>query len=127
VAYCKAVGSSKKLVLIYHITSCHRVHACIPCGHKLINNQFIKSVAHYLPTVGIAACYGMDGRGAGIWVLVGSSLLFSGYWVALSWGREKLPRCETNHSPPMGTEVKKNANLYTHYSSYMFIVLCLIN
>jgi hypothetical protein len=73
--------------------------------------------------VGIATGYGLDGRGAGFRVPVGSrcSLLHvvqtgsgahpASYPIVLG---VKLPGLKADHSPPTSDEVNKNVDLYIH-------------
>jgi hypothetical protein len=90
-------------------------------------------------SVGIATGYGLDDRGVGVRVPVGSGIFSTSsrpalgptqppiQWVAgaLSPG-VKRPRCEADHSPPTSAEVKKMW-LYTSTPPYAFMAWCLIS
>jgi hypothetical protein len=82
--------------------------------------------------VGIATGYGLDDRGVGIRVPVGSRIFSSprcpdrlwGPPSLLSPGVKRLGR-EADHSPPITAEVKKTW-IYRSTSPYVFIAYCLI-
>jgi hypothetical protein len=81
-------------------------------------------------TVNIATNYGLDDRGVGDRVPVGSqrpdrlwvppSLLSNGYGAALSWG-VKRPGREADHSPPTSAEFKKTW-IYIYTPPYVFMM-----
>jgi hypothetical protein len=90
--------------------------------------------------VGIATSYGLDDRGVGVRVPVGSRIFSSPDRPdrlrstqppiqrvpgALSPGVKRSGR-EVDHSPPTSAEVKKMW-IYTSISPYVFMTLCLIS
>jgi hypothetical protein len=87
--------------------------------------------------VGIAMGYGLDDRGVGVRVAVGSRIFSSPCrpdrpWGPIQWVPGALspgvkgPGREADHSPPTSTEVKKMW-IYTSTPLYAFMALCLIS
>jgi hypothetical protein len=79
---------------------------------------------------GIATGYGLDDRGVGVRVPIGSRIFFSslvqsgsGVHPTTSYPMGtavKRPGCEADHSPPVSAEVKK-ISIYTSMPSYTFM------
>jgi hypothetical protein len=115
---------------------------CVFLRRKFEDNVFISS--YYVEyrssdsAVGIATNYGLDDRGVGIRVPVGSRIFSTSsrpalgsaqpiQWVpgALSLG-VKRPGREADHSSPASEEVKKMW-IYTSIPPYVFMAYCLIS
>jgi hypothetical protein len=76
--------------------------------------------------VGISTGYGLDDRGVGIWVPVGSGAHPASYPMGTEGpfpGGKRQGR-EADHSPPASAEVKKMW-IYTTTPPYAFITYCL--
>jgi hypothetical protein len=70
--------------------------------------------------VGIATGYGLDDRGAGVRVPVGSRIFSSPRHPDRLWSPPKWPRREADHSSPANVEVKKMW-IYTSTPPYAFM------
>jgi hypothetical protein len=80
--------------------------------------------------VGIATGYGLDDRGVGSWIPVGSRIFSSPRRPDRLWGPPstlspgvKRPGREADHSPPAIAEVKKMW-IYTSNTPYAFMAQC---
>jgi hypothetical protein len=87
--------------------------------------------------VGIATCNGLDDRGVGVQVPIGSRIFSSPSRPDRLWGPiqrvpgalspgVKRPGHEADHSPPTSAEVKKMW-IYTSTPTYAFMAYCLIS
>jgi hypothetical protein len=85
--------------------------------------------------VGIATGYGLDDRGVGVWIPIGSRIFFSPQGLDRLWGPPSLltveyrgplspgvkrPGREADHSRPTSAEVKKTF-IYTSTPPYIFV------
>jgi hypothetical protein len=71
-------------------------------------------------SVGIATGYGLDYRGVGVLIQLGSTPAVGSTQPTIQWvlgtlsPGVKRPGCEANRSPPASADVKKNVDLYIH-------------
>jgi hypothetical protein len=93
-----------------------------------VNNSFQSQNS----VVGIATSYGLDDRGVGVRVPVGSRPALGPTKSPIQWipgalsPWVKRPGCEADHSPPASVEVKK-IWIYTSTPPYAFMEQCLID
>jgi hypothetical protein len=98
-----------------------------------ISTTYVIKFSIYLSVVGTATGYGLDDRGIGVRVPVGSRIFFSPSRPDRLWGPPNLlspgvtrPGREADHSPPASAEVKRMW-IYTSTPPYALMAQCLIS